>query len=283
MGRVAWPWRPAARRPGPVPAAQMDTRPAPAPHRDPGPEAASLDTSNDATRNAPGRASDPHAQAARRSRPCLGRQEIKCGLASARPEMKGRVIKEGRRLAAVRSGDPGLHGARGLGLSWAVGLVPTLAGGGGGRRGPLTGPSLLGAQPWLSTPGWCTRAATRMPHGWPTHPEHASRRAVPAGPGREHATANRHADAQLAVTRGDARRVRDRADTRGRTHGTHTGSQATGRAPCSCCPMGTRPCSPVASAPDAEGRTAGPRGLGLAPAGVQGGDASTLRATAQRA
>lgn len=56
-----------------------------------------------------------------------------------------------------------------------------------------------------------------------------------------------------------------RADTRGRTHGTHTGSQATGRAPCSCCPMGTRPCSPVASAPDTEGRTAGPRGLGLAP------------------
>lgn len=124
---------------------------------------------------------------------------------------------------------------------------------------------MLGTQPWLSTPGWCTRAATHMPHGWPTHPEHASRRAVQAGPGREHATANRHADAQLAGARGDARRVRDRADTRGHTHGTHTGSQATGRAPCSCCPMGTRPCSPVASAPDAEGRTAGPRGLGLAP------------------
>lgn len=179
--------------------------------------------------------------------------------------MKGRVIKEGRRLAVVRSGDPGLHGARGLGLSWALGLAPTLAGGGGGQRGPLTGPSLLGTQPWLSTPGWCTRAATHMPHGWPTHPEHASRRAVQAGPGRERATANRHADAQLAGARGDARRVRDRADTRGHTHGTHTGSQATGRAPCSCCPMGTRPCSPVASAPDAEGRTAGPRGLGLAP------------------
>lgn len=184
---MAWPWRPAARRPGPDPAVQTPTRPAPALHPPctgaPGGRRLLLSTPHTTpagTRpvkaRAPGQASDPtpapHALAAL---PGQTGNEVWAPLGQTGNEGPGR--KGGRSLAAVGSGDPGLHGAHGLGLSWAPGLVPTPAEVGGGRQGPPTGPSVLGTQLWLSTPAgtltdthsYADGADMRTPHAWPMH------------------------------------------------------------------------------------------------------------------
>lgn len=292
---MAWPWRPAARRPGPT--CPVPTRPAPALHRGPrGPEAASLNTSHDASRNTPCKSprAGPGQRPDSRSTACAlaalpGQtgNEVWAPLGQTGNEGPGR--KGGRSLAAVGSGDPGLHGARGLGLSWAPGLVPTPAEVGGGRQGPPTGPSVLGTQLWLSTPAGTltrTRTATQTAQTCalltPGRCTGAHLTQGHAGGTRVRARHGQEADARLTVHTGMlAQRARDPCrHARARTRHTHRYSLR-GRAPRFCRPTGHFP-APQSRTQDAEGRAVRPHASSGSGPGLQRGDMSSLQMTTQR-